>query len=81
MDTPMRALAAILCADWGKEFPKRAVYVADVAARTVRRVVRAGWSVAGVLDEADRWSSAGSVLATFDAALLQRQFGGHRLER
>ena len=36
--TQPRKLSAILCADWGKELPKRAVYVADVAARVVRRV-------------------------------------------
>jgi hypothetical protein len=64
-----RRLSAILCADWGKDFPKRAIYVADVAARAVRRVSANGWSVAGVLEEAERWSSTGSVLATFDAPL------------
>ncbi len=62
-------LSAILCADWGKEFSKRAVYVADVSARVVRRVSGAGWAVAGVLAEAERWTSTGSVLATFDAPL------------
>lgn len=61
-----RTLAAILCADWGKEFSKRAVYAADVSARVVRRVSGGGWSVAGVLAEADRWTSTGSVLAAFD---------------
>jgi hypothetical protein len=64
-----RTLCAILCADWGKDFSKRAVYVADVAARAVRRVSSNGWSVAGVLEEAERWSSTGTVLATFDAPL------------
>jgi hypothetical protein len=64
-----RKVSAILCADWGKEFPKRAVYVADVSARVVRRVSANGWSVAGVLEEAERRSSTGSVLATFDAPL------------
>jgi len=62
-------LSAILCADWGKEFSKRAVYAADVSARVVRRVSGDGWSVAGVLAEAQRWTSTGSVLATFDAPL------------
>ncbi len=62
-------LSAILCADWGKEFPKRSVYVADVSARVVRRVAAKGWSVAGVLDEAERWTSTGAVLATFDVPL------------
>ena len=36
--TQPRKLSAILCADWGKESPKRAVYVADVSARIVRRL-------------------------------------------
>src|SRR5580693_5640515 len=67
--TSTRTLSAILCADWGKEFPKRAVYVADVSARVIRRVSATGWSVAGVLKEAERWSSTGAVLATFDAPL------------
>ena len=62
-------LSAILCADWGKEFSKRAVYAADVSARVVRRVSSRGWSVARVLAEAQRWTSTGSVLATFDAPL------------
>ena len=60
-------LSAILCADWGKAFPKRAVYVADVSTRVVRRVSAAGWSVGRVLEEAERWTSTGTVLATFDA--------------
>lgn len=62
-------LSAILCADWGKALSKRAVYVADVSARVVRRVPGAEWAVAGVLAEAERWTSTGSVLATFDAPL------------
>jgi hypothetical protein len=66
---PARRVSAILCADWGKEFPKRAVYVADVSARVVRRVAATGWSVPGVLKEAERWESTGSVLATFDVPL------------
>lgn len=64
-----RPLSAILCADWGKEFSKRAVYAADISARVVRRVPGDGWSFAGVLAEAQRWTSTGSVLATFDAPL------------
>ena len=67
--TRPRRLSAILCADWGKESTKRAVYVADVEARTVRRSSAAAWSVAGVLAEAERWTSTGSVLAAFDAPL------------
>src|SRR5439155_21896838 len=64
-----RKLSAILCADWGKESPKRAVYVADVESRIVRRLPAVAWSVAGVIAEAERWTSTGSVLATFDAPL------------
>jgi hypothetical protein len=61
--------SAILCADWGKEAAKRAVYVADVAGRAVRRVPGRHWSLTGVLVEADRWTSGGAVLVTFDAPL------------
>jgi hypothetical protein len=68
-ETETRKLSAILSADWGKEPQKRAVYVADVSARVVRRVSSDRWSVAGVLAEARRWTSTGSVLATFDAPL------------
>ena len=64
-----KPLSAILCADWGKEFSKRAVYAADISARVIRRVPSDGWSVAGVLAEAQRWILTGSVLATFDAPL------------
>ena len=67
--TQPRKLSAILCADWGKESPKGAVYVAEVESRIIRRLCAAGWSVAGVLAEAERWTSTGSVLATFDAPL------------
>src|SRR4051794_16963547 len=67
--TQPRTLSAILCADWGKEAQKRAVYVADVSARVVRRVSADRWSVAGVFAEAERWTSTGSVLAAFDAPL------------
>ncbi|SDB57512.1 hypothetical protein [Bauldia litoralis] len=64
-----RPLSVILCADWGKNFSKRAVYAADIPARVVRRVPGDGWSFAGVLAEAQRWTLTGSVLATFDAPL------------
>ncbi len=62
-------LAAIFCADWGKEPHKRAVYVADVETRSVRRVLSRGWTVARVLAEAKPWESKGSVLVAFDAPL------------
>jgi hypothetical protein len=61
--------STILCADWGKKKPKRAVYVADVSERLVRRIHAKDWSVGTILDEADRWLSKGPVLATFDAPL------------
>ena len=64
-----REPAAILCADWGKESQKRAVYVADVTAQVVRRVSATGWSVVRVLEEAKRWTATGAVLAPFDAPL------------
>ncbi len=64
-----RTLSAILCADWGKEFKKRAVYVADVSGRVVQRIPGDDWSVARVLEEAERRASSGSALATFDAPL------------
>lgn len=62
-------LSAVLCADWAKEFSKRSVYVADVSARTVRRVSETGWSVGAVLEEAQRLSAHGCVLAAFDVPL------------
>jgi hypothetical protein len=62
-----RTLSAILCADWGKDVAKRAVYVAEIESRLVRRLPTAGWSLVKVLKEAGRWTSTGSVLATFDA--------------
>lgn len=62
-------LSAILCADWGKEAGKRAVFVADISARVVKRVSRRDWSVDTVLAEAERWKSRGTVLVTFDAPL------------
>jgi len=60
---------AILCADWGKEPGKRAVYIADVATRSVRRISSRGWTVSDVLAEAQQNESRGSVLVTFDAPL------------
>jgi hypothetical protein len=64
------APSAILCADWGKDARKRTVYVADVGGRSVRRVSAGrGWSFREVLDEAERWTPTGAVLATFDVPL------------
>jgi hypothetical protein len=49
---------------------RRAVYVADVSERIVRRATAPRWSLAEVLEHAKRWtSSTGSVLATFDVPL------------
>jgi hypothetical protein len=45
-------ISAILCADWAKDQRKRAVFVADIGARTVSRIARADWSLAKVLDAA-----------------------------
>jgi hypothetical protein len=62
-------LSTILCADWGKESRKRSVYVAEIGARTVRRLAASEWSVTTVLAEAENWTTDGSVLVTFDAPL------------
>lgn len=67
--TPVTNIAAILCADWGKESRSRSVYVADVAERNVRRIRASRWSFAQVIEEAQRWVHGGPVLATFDAPL------------
>ena len=48
---PAPAPQAILCADWGKDIRKRAVFVADVSSRSVRRAVPRAWSLAAVLEE------------------------------
>lgn len=65
----MKGPCAVLCADWGKELRKRAVYLAEVPTRIVRRLPASGWTAAEVLAEAERRSSGGCVLATFDAPL------------
>src|SRR5207237_5390858 len=65
----MKSPRAVLCADWGKGFRKRAVYAADVSTRVVRRVSGNGWTAAEVISEAERLSSGGCVLATFDTPL------------
>jgi hypothetical protein len=59
----------ILCADWGKDLHKRAVFVADVSSRSVRRAAPRAWSLAAVLEEANRWTRSGPVLAAFDLPL------------
>lgn len=67
--TSTRTPSAILCADWGKEARKRAVYVGDVSTRVVRRVSADRWTLATVLDEARRRTGAGPVVAAFDVPL------------
>ncbi len=59
-------ISAVLCADWGKDPSKRAVYVADVAMRCVYRLASEEWSFAAVLVEARGLADKGPVLATFD---------------
>ena len=66
---PAQAPQAILCADWGKEIRKRAVFVADLPSRSVRRAEPRPWSLAAVLEEAKTWTRRGPVLATFDLLL------------
>jgi hypothetical protein len=61
--------STILCADWGKESAKRAVFLADVDGRVVRRVPGEAWSLARLLEEAQRFTLIGSVLVTVDAPL------------
>ena len=53
--------SAILCADWAKEPSKRAVYVADVSTRSVRRIEAGPWSLAKLLEEGDRWACQGAI--------------------
>lgn len=62
-------VSAVICADWGKESRKRAVYVADVAQRTVRRLESGTWTLTGILSIAETWVSRGSVLVALDAPL------------
>lgn len=66
---PAPAPQVILCADWGKNIRKRAVFVADVSSRLVRRSAPRAWSLGAVLEEASTWTRRGPVLATFDLPL------------
>lgn len=61
--------SAILCADWGADQRKRAVYVADSSSRVVRRLPRAEWSLKSVLKAAAPWLPTAPVLVTFDTPL------------
>ena len=60
-------VSAVLCADWGKEVSKRAVFVADVSKRLVQRLRPATWTFEEVLRHAQPWAERGSVLVAFDA--------------
>lgn len=61
--------ATILCADWGKTPNKRAVYVANIKDRSVRRVPRSDWSFHSVLEEARQRVHHGPVVLAFDLPL------------
>jgi hypothetical protein len=72
-ETASRTVAVIpsriLCADWGKDAHKRAVYIADVSTRTVRRIASEAWSLTSVVEEAERHASSGPVFVTFDVPI------------
>jgi hypothetical protein len=60
----------ILCADWSKVAAKRAVWAAVVSAQpVVRRVHRTNWTVASLMEEAERQADSGPVLAAVDVPL------------
>lgn len=64
---PSLESGSILCADWGKTRSKRALYVADVSTRSIRRMKSdAGWSVGEILARTEQQSSRGPVLVGFD---------------
>ena len=59
--------AAIACGDWGKHSGKRAVHVADIPARAVRRMNRGTWSFNTVDDTPYKAGTELPVLVAFDA--------------
>src|SRR4051794_3058976 len=65
----MRIPSAIICADWGKEPRKRAVYVPDTSQRVVHRIAGDRWTFAMVVKEASRWLETGPVVTAFDVPL------------
>lgn len=65
----MTRISAIICADWAKEQRKRAVFVADVGARTINCLHGGDWSIATLLDAAAPWRDRGPLLITLDAPL------------
>ena len=69
MAAKTQEIAAVLCADWGKDPRNRAVYMADVPARTVRRLTEKSWSFVSLLRAAEPWVGKGPVLLAFDVPL------------
>lgn len=61
-------IAAILAVDWGKLPKKRAVYVAETSARTVRRL-EGNWSLDALVQTARSWQRNGAVIIAIDAPL------------
>ncbi len=61
-------IAAILAVDWGKFPKKRAVYVAETSARTVRRLTGT-WSLEALVETARTWQGDGAVIIAIDAPL------------
>ncbi len=61
------APATIVSADWSKHAAKRAVYVADVPTRSVRRETSSTWTLASLIALAARLP--GPVLVGLDVAL------------
>lgn len=65
---PESKIAAILAVDWGKLPKKRAVYVAETSARTVRRL-EGNWSLDALVRTARTWQGDGAVIIAIDAPL------------
>jgi hypothetical protein len=63
------AIGAILCADWAKEADKRAVYLAEVESRSVRRLSSPKWTFDSVIAMAESLGTKGGVLVGFDVPL------------
>jgi hypothetical protein len=61
--------STILCADWAKDPANRAVFLANVSSRVIKRLDASVWSLSAVLGRAARWARRGSVLVTFDVPL------------
>lgn len=62
-------LSAIICADWSKDSTRRAAYVAEVAARVVKRLGSGPFTLKSLVDAASAHSRDGSVLVGVDAPL------------